>query len=118
MQVHQLGAVADGRYYVVMDCVDGCDLWLTLTRPAPPPLELALLVGEELARALDYVHRATDEAGRPLGLVHRDVRPFERLDLSRGRGEARRILAWPRRRCSADITRRQRAQRAYGVCIA
>jgi serine/threonine-protein kinase len=73
VQVHQLG-VADGKYYVVMDFVDGCDL-ATLARRGRPPPELALLVGEELARALDYVHRVTDEAGRPLGLVHRDVSP-------------------------------------------
>jgi serine/threonine-protein kinase len=73
VQVHQLG-VADGRYYVVMDFVDGCDL-ATLQLRAPPPPELALAVAEELARALDYVHRAADDAGRPLGLVHRDVSP-------------------------------------------
>jgi serine/threonine-protein kinase len=73
VQVQQLG-VADGRYYVVMDYVDGQDL-ATLARRGPPPPELALLVGEELARALDYVHRVSDEAGRPLGLVHRDVSP-------------------------------------------
>jgi serine/threonine-protein kinase len=73
VQVHQLG-VAEGRYYVVMDFVDGQDL-ATLARRGPPPPELALLVGEELARALDYVHRVSDGAGRPLGLVHRDVSP-------------------------------------------
>jgi eukaryotic-like serine/threonine-protein kinase len=70
VQVHHLG-VAEGRYYVVMDFVDGQDL-ATLARPGP---ELVLLIGEELARALDYVHRVGDEAGRPLGLVHRDVSP-------------------------------------------
>jgi serine/threonine protein kinase len=73
VQVHQLG-VAEGRYYVVMDFVDGQDLATLARRGAPPP-SLALLVGEELARALDYVHRVRDEAGRPLGLVHRDVSP-------------------------------------------
>ena len=82
VQVHQLG-VADGRYYVVMDFVDGQDL-ATLPRPAP---ELALHVGEELARALDYVHRVCDDAGRPLGLVHRDVSPSNVL-ISRA-GEVR-----------------------------
>jgi serine/threonine protein kinase len=73
VQVHQLG-VADGRYYVVMELVDGCDL-ATLLGRAPPPPSIALAVAEELARALDYVHRACDDAGRPLGLVHRDVSP-------------------------------------------
>jgi serine/threonine-protein kinase len=85
VQVHHLG-VADGRYYVVMDFVDGQDL-ATLARRGPPPPELALLVGEELARALDYVHRVGDDAGRPLGLVHRDVSPSNVL-ISRA-GEVR-----------------------------
>jgi eukaryotic-like serine/threonine-protein kinase len=85
VQVHQLG-VADGRYYVVMDFVDGQDL-ATLARRGPTPPELALLAGEELARALDYVHRVGDEAGRPLGLVHRDVSPSNVL-ISRA-GEVR-----------------------------
>jgi serine/threonine-protein kinase len=73
VQVHQLG-VADGRYYVVMDFVDGSDL-ASLIRIKPAPPELALFIGEELARALEYVHRVSDDAGRPLGLVHRDVSP-------------------------------------------
>src|SRR5262245_58275405 len=73
VQVHQLG-VADGRYYVVMDYVDGSDLATLLRRKAAPP-ELALFLVEELARALEYVHRVSDDAGRPLGLVHRDVSP-------------------------------------------
>jgi serine/threonine protein kinase len=71
--VHELGT-ADGIYYVRMDFVDGADL-ATLLRARRPPLPLALLVVEEVAAALDYVHRAVDDAGRPLGLVHRDVSP-------------------------------------------
>jgi eukaryotic-like serine/threonine-protein kinase len=73
VQVHELGT-ADGVYYVRMDFVDGADL-ATLSRRARPSAELALLVAEEIALALSYVHRATDDAGRPLGLVHRDVSP-------------------------------------------
>ncbi len=85
VQVHHLG-VAEGRYYVVMDFVDGQDL-ATLARRGLPPPELTLAIGEELARALDYVHRVGDGAGRPLGLVHRDVSPSNVL-LSRA-GEVR-----------------------------
>ena len=36
---------------------------------------LFMLLAEEVALALEYVHSLTDEAGRPLGLVHRDVSP-------------------------------------------
>jgi eukaryotic-like serine/threonine-protein kinase len=73
VQVHDLG-VEDGVYWVRLDWVDGADLE-TLARQERPPLGLALLIAEELALALEYVHRVTDDAGRPLGLVHRDVSP-------------------------------------------
>jgi len=73
VQVHDLG-VADGVVWVRLDWVDGPDLesLLRVARPAP---EVALLVAEEIAAALDHVHAATDDEGRPLGLVHRDVSP-------------------------------------------
>jgi eukaryotic-like serine/threonine-protein kinase len=73
VRVHDLG-VDGGSYFACMDWVDGADLE-TLARAGPPPTELALLVGEEVSLALEYVHAATDGAGRPLGLVHRDVSP-------------------------------------------
>jgi eukaryotic-like serine/threonine-protein kinase len=73
VQVHDLG-VADGVYYVRMDYVDGPDLRTLLAARRPPP-ELALLVAEEVALALRFVHLATDDDGRPLGLVHRDISP-------------------------------------------
>lgn len=81
VQVHDLG-VADGIVWVRLDWVDGPSLE-TLLRHARPAPEVALLVAEELAAALDYLHRATDDAGRPLGLVHRDVSPSNVL-VSRG----------------------------------
>ncbi len=71
VQVHELSS-ADGQYFVRLDWVDGADL----ARLGPlMPEPLALFVAEALALALDYVHRAVDDAGRPLGLVHRDVSP-------------------------------------------
>lgn len=73
VQALELGVV-DGAYYVRLELVDGADL-ATLSKAAPLPEPLALFIGEELALALDYVHRAADDAGRPLGLVHRDVSP-------------------------------------------
>jgi len=73
VQVHDLG-LDSGIYYVRMDYVDGADLG-TLMRRERPPVELTLLVAEEVALALDYVHGYTDQAGRPLGLVHRDISP-------------------------------------------
>lgn len=71
--VHDLG-LADGIYYVCMDYVDGRDLAALIARK-PLPRALALAIAEQLAGALAYVHALTDAAGRPLGLVHRDVSP-------------------------------------------
>lgn len=71
--VHDLG-LQGGIYYVCMDLVDGADLAALIAR-RPLPRALALHVAEALASALAYVHDLTDESGRPLGLVHRDVSP-------------------------------------------
>lgn len=71
VQIHGLG-VEDERYYVVMEWIDGLDL-ATLLAAAPPPRPVACAIAGELAAALDYVHRAQDLDGRPLGLVHRDL---------------------------------------------
>jgi serine/threonine-protein kinase len=57
-----------------MDYVDGGDL-AALLGGRRMPTALALFVGEQLASALAYVHALTDDGGRPLGLVHRDVSP-------------------------------------------
>jgi serine/threonine-protein kinase len=64
-----------GTYYVRMDWVDGADLAALLERGAKPTVPLALYVLEEVASALAYLHALTDDEGRPLGLVHRDVSP-------------------------------------------
>jgi serine/threonine-protein kinase len=73
VQLHELG-VADGCYFVRLDWVDGADL-ASLAGGAKVPEPLALWVADQVLLALDFVHRATDDAGRPLGLVHRDVSP-------------------------------------------
>jgi eukaryotic-like serine/threonine-protein kinase len=71
--VHELG-VDQGVYYVRMDYVDGGDLKTRLER-GPMPAALALLVAEELALALGYVHAFSVDGRHPLGPVHRDVSP-------------------------------------------
>ncbi len=73
LQIHDLG-VDQGIYYVRMDYVDGADL-STLCRVERPSAAIGLLIIEEVALALEYVHAFADEAGRGLGLVHRDVSP-------------------------------------------
>jgi serine/threonine protein kinase len=78
VQVHEIGEV-HGQYYIAMDLIDGMDawqLWRTLAnRQQRLPEVLALHIVSEVLKALDYAHRATDDGGRPLGVVHRDIAP-------------------------------------------
>lgn len=73
LQAHDLGS-ADGVPWVRLDWVDGGSL-AALAGGRPLPVALALRVAEELALGLRALHRAVDDGGRPLGLVHRDVSP-------------------------------------------
>ena len=74
-QVLDLG-VAQGRYFLVLELVDGWDLGRILQRAAaagtPLPRELGLHITADVCRALAYAHGKTD-GQRPLGIVHRDV---------------------------------------------
>ncbi len=71
VQAHDCGS-ADGRPWVRLDFVDGADLSRVLAgAPTSEPIARFLLA--EVLTALNAVHRATDEQGRLLGLVHRDV---------------------------------------------
>ncbi len=80
-QVLDLGASA-GRYFLVLELVDGWDLGRVLHRAAVAgvrlPRELALHITAEVCRALAYAHAKTD-GSRPLGIVHRDVSPHNIL---------------------------------------
>jgi serine/threonine-protein kinase len=78
VQVFDLGRERD-RLFIAMEYVEGLDLHHLLGRCArakvPLPFELAIEVIREALRGLDYAHRRTDEDGRALGIVHRDVSP-------------------------------------------
>ncbi len=78
VQVFDFG-VEDRQPYLVMEHVDGCSLH-ELSRDLQRRgermgLAEALFVVEELAAALRYAHGLADDAGMPLGIVHRDVKP-------------------------------------------
>ena len=64
----------DGEFYIAMELVEGKDLreiWNRCVRTRTRiPLDVALHVAREIARALTYVHSHAD-----LRLVHRDVAP-------------------------------------------
>jgi serine/threonine-protein kinase len=82
VQVFDLGR-ADNRLFIAMEYVEGFDLNDLLRRCArasvPLPLELAVHVVREALKGLDYAHRRTDDEGKALGIVHRDVSPSNLL---------------------------------------
>jgi serine/threonine-protein kinase len=78
VQVFDLGK-SDERLFIAMDYVEGFDLNELLKRcskqKVPLPLEFALLIIGEALKGLGYAHRRTDDDGKPLGIVHRDMSP-------------------------------------------
>ncbi|MFB1479719.1 protein kinase [Corallococcus sp. RDP092CA] len=78
VQIYDLGAEGD-TFFIAMEYIHGVDarrLWKrseTAGRPLPVPLVCRILL--EACAGLDYAHKKTDAAGRPLGIVHRDVSP-------------------------------------------
>jgi serine/threonine-protein kinase len=68
-----------GEPYLAMEYVEGLDLYRMLRRldadDRDLPVEICVLVARQIAGALEAVHAATDDAGRPLKIVHRDVTP-------------------------------------------
>jgi serine/threonine-protein kinase len=77
VQVLDLG-VAAGRYFLVMELVDGWDLEKILQRAHGSgmvfPPALALYIVTVVCRALAYAH-GKSRGGKPLGIVHRDISP-------------------------------------------
>ena len=68
-----------GRYFLVMELVDGWDVQTILLRAKqtsyPLPLGLALYVTAEICRGLGYAHSRKRPDGKALGIVHRDISP-------------------------------------------
>lgn len=70
---------AEGRPFIAMQLVDGVSLdrylRAVLDRGEQVPLPVARAIGLAICEALAYAHGLTDQSGRPLKLVHRDVTP-------------------------------------------
>jgi serine/threonine protein kinase len=74
--------VVEGSHYIAMELLDGVALDRLLRQlPADPCAAdphyawIAARILASLCRGLHAAHRATDEAGVPLAIVHRDVSP-------------------------------------------
>jgi len=69
----------EGAPYLVMEYIEGATLMQVLRarsqRRDPLPIELAVAIVARVAEGLHAAHETTDELGRPLGIVHRDVSP-------------------------------------------
>ena len=78
VQVMEAGEI-EGRYYIAMEYIDGSDLRLfydeadRTKRPTPPGIACRIIA--DLLGGLHYAHTRSDDQGRPLGIVHRDVSP-------------------------------------------
>ena len=79
VQVHDFDRVEGLGFYITMELVDGCDLttlWRGFLEDGRNlPFPLAIRIALEIAAALAHAHGLTDEHGRSLGLVHRDISP-------------------------------------------
>jgi serine/threonine-protein kinase len=78
VQVFDVG-VGDNTYFIVMEYVDGADLkaiieWLKKqNKPLHTPF--AVFITIKICEGLAYAHGLTDETGKPLNIVHRDLSP-------------------------------------------
>ncbi len=66
VQVHDFGE-HDGRFYMVMEYVDGQSLKAVIANHEPMAIDTAVALVKEIAGALDHAHQQ--------GLIHRDIKP-------------------------------------------
>jgi serine/threonine protein kinase len=78
VQVFELGK-HDDSLYIAMEYVAGRDVRQLAERyrrhNLPMPVPQACAIVARACEALDHAHRKCDAAGKPLGIVHRDVSP-------------------------------------------
>jgi len=77
-QTYDYGKV-DDTYFIVMELITGRNLREVLRHCArttgPMPVQIALNILNQICDALDYAHNLRNDAGEPLGIIHRDVSP-------------------------------------------
>ena len=69
----------DAQYYLVMELVEGTDLFRLEQRAnelhLSMPIALGAYITKEVLRGLHFAHELSDPEGHPLHVVHRDVSP-------------------------------------------
>ncbi len=82
IQIYDLGRVGD-QYFIAMEYINGVDLSQILKREMERggyvPVEHVVKIATYVCEALSYAHKRTDDRGRPLRVVHRDVSPHNVL---------------------------------------
>jgi eukaryotic-like serine/threonine-protein kinase len=82
VQVFDIGQGA-GSHFIVMEYVDGADLKAVLEHldvvGERLAVEVACRITLDICEGLAYAHDATDHAGQPLEIVHRDISPHNVL---------------------------------------
>ncbi|WAM29021.1 serine/threonine protein kinase [Myxococcus sp. NMCA1] len=77
-QVYEFGE-ANGTYYIAMEFIHGEDLGRVMRKAAGTgqwvARPLAIRIVAAACEGLHYAHSRTDDAGRPLRVVHRDISP-------------------------------------------
>ena len=78
VQIYDLGKIADS-YFIAMEYVYGRDMRRVLRKcdstAIPVPMVYALKIASSVCEGLYYANQKTDQAGKPLQIVHRDVTP-------------------------------------------
>ncbi len=78
VQIHDLGA-QDDSFFLAMEYIHGEDVRRMWKRAEAQgrslPIPLACRIIADACAGLDYAHKKTDPAGKPLNIVHRDVSP-------------------------------------------
>ncbi len=76
VQTYHLGRT-DEVFFIAMELIRGVNLeqfsQRLRDRAMTLPAELAVFITSRIARGLGYAHSKSDESGKPLGIVHRDV---------------------------------------------